>query len=331
MKKLMNDPQAYVADSLAGFAAAHSDIVRLHTDPLFVSRATPKADGKVGVISGGGSGHEPLHAGFVGTGMLDAAVPGPVFTSPTPDPIQAATSEADHGAGVVYLVKSYTGDILNFDTAAELAELDGIEVRQVIIDDDVAVEKSLYSAGRRGVAGTLLVEKITGAAAEQGASLDEVEEIAQRCVNNVRTMGLALSSCHVPHSDAPSFELDEDKVELGVGIHGEPGRRTGHFASADELTDQVLDPVLSDLNVESGDRVIALVNGMGGTPLSELYIVYRRVDQRLRELGVAVERSLVGDYTTSLDMQGFSITLMRVDDTLLDLYDAPAHTAAFHA
>ncbi|WP_151640989.1 dihydroxyacetone kinase subunit DhaK [Corynebacterium sp. 11A] len=331
MKKLMNDPHDYVAESIAGFAAAHSEHVQMHTEPLFVSRsaATRKEEGKVGLISGGGSGHEPLHAGFVGTGMLDAAVPGAVFTSPTPDPIQAATVEANRGAGVVYLVKNYTGDVLNFDTAAELAELDDIEVRQVLINDDVAVEDSLYTAGRRGVAGTLLVEKITGAAAERGDSLDEVVAVAETCVAQVRSMGVALSPCHVPHADQPSFELAEGDVELGVGIHGEPGRRTTTFGSADELTDAVLDPILADLSLAAGEKVIALVNGMGGTPLSELYIVYRRLAERLTEQNVTISRSLVGNYVTSLDMQGFSISLMRVDEQLLALYDAPAHTPAF--
>ena len=331
MKKLMNDPHDYVAESIAGFAAAHSEHVQMHTEPLFVSRsaATRKEEGKVGLISGGGSGHEPLHAGFVGTGMLDAAVPGAVFTSPTPDPIQAATVEANRGAGVVYLVKNYTGDVLNFDTAAELAELEDIEVRQVLINDDVAVEDSLYTAGRRGVAGTLLVEKITGAAAERGDSLDEVVAIAETCVAQVRSMGVALSPCHVPHADQPSFELAEGDVELGVGIHGAPGRRTTTFGSADDLTAAVLDPILADLSLAAGAQVIALVNGMGGTPLSELYIVYRRLAERLTEQNVTISRSLVGNYVTSLDMQGFSISLMRVDEQLLALYDAPAHTPAF--
>ncbi|CAB0619147.1 dihydroxyacetone kinase subunit DhaK [Corynebacterium diphtheriae] len=326
MKKLINDPHDVVAETIAGFVAAHKDVVT--SDGQFVERAEPKAQGKVGIISGGGSGHEPLHAGFVGYGMLDAAVPGPVFTSPTPDPIVAATKAADHGAGVLYIVKNYTGDVLNFDTAAELAEFDDIEVSQVIVDDDAAVEDSLYTAGRRGVAGTVLVEKIAGAAAERGDSLAEVAAVATEVVKNTRSMGVALTSCTVPHVGKPSFDLGDSEVEIGIGIHGEPGRRREPMSSADAITDQLLDPVVEDLGLCEGERVIALVNGMGGTPSSELYIVYRRVAERLGQLGVVVERSLVGNYVTSLDMQGASVTLMRVSDELLELFDAPVNTVA---
>ncbi|CAB0574932.1 dihydroxyacetone kinase subunit DhaK [Corynebacterium diphtheriae] len=326
MKKLINDPHDVVAETIAGFVAAHKDVVT--SDGQFVERAEPKAQGKVGIISGGGSGHEPLHAGFVGYGMLDAAVPGPVFTSPTPDPIVAATKAADHGAGVLYIVKNYTGDVLNFDTAAELAEFDDIEVSQVIINDDAAVEDSLYTAGRRGVAGTVLVEKIAGAAAERGDNLAEVTAVATEVVKNTRSMGVALTSCTVPHVGKPSFDLGDSEVEIGIGIHGEPGRRREPMSSADTITDQLLDPVVEDLGLCAGERVIALVNGMGGTPSSELYIVYRRVAERLGQLGVVVERSLVGNYVTSLDMQGASVTLMRVSDELLELFDAPVNTVA---
>ncbi|AEX47483.1 dihydroxyacetone kinase subunit DhaK [Corynebacterium diphtheriae] len=326
MKKLINDPHDVVAETIAGFVAAHKDVVT--SSGQFVERAEPKAQGKVGIISGGGSGHEPLHAGFVGYGMLDAAVPGPVFTSPTPDPIVAATKAADHGAGVLYIVKNYTGDVLNFDTAAELAEFDDIEVSQVIINDDAAVEDSLYTAGRRGVAGTVLVEKIAGAAAERGDNLAEVTAVATEVVKNTRSMGVALTSCTVPHVGKPSFDLGDSEVEIGIGIHGEPGRRREPMSSADAITDQLLDPVVEDLGLCEGERVIALVNGMGGTPSSELYIVYRRVAERLSQLGVVVERSLVGNYVTSLDMQGASVTLMRVSDELLELFDAPVNTVA---
>lgn len=326
MKKLINDPHDVVAETIAGFVAAHKDVVT--SDGQFVERAEPKAQGKVGIISGGGSGHEPLHAGFVGYGMLDAAVPGPVFTSPTPDPIVAATKAADHGAGVLYIVKNYTGDVLNFDTAAELAEFDDIEVSQVIVNDDAAVEDSLYTAGRRGVAGTVLVEKIAGAAAERGDSLAEVAAVATEVVKNTRSMGVALTSCTVPHVGKPSFDLGDSEVEIGIGIHGEPGRRREPMSSADTITDQLLDPVVEDLGLCAGERVIALVNGMGGTPSSELYIVYRRMAERLGQLGVVVERSLVGNYVTSLDMQGASVTLMRVSDELLELFDAPVNTVA---
>lgn len=326
MKKLINDPHDVVAETIAGFVAAHKDVVT--SSGQFVERAEPKAQGKVGIISGGGSGHEPLHAGFVGYGMLDAAVPGPVFTSPTPDPIVAATKAADHGAGVLYIVKNYTGDVLNFDTAAELAEFDDIEVSQVIINDDAAVEDSLYTAGRRGVAGTVLVEKIAGAAAERGDNLAEVTAVATEVVKNTRSMGVALTSCTVPHVGKPSFDLGDSEVEIGIGIHGEPGRRREPMSSADAITDQLLDPVVEDLGLCEGERVIALVNGMGGTPSSELYIVYRRMAERLGQLGVVVERSLVGNYVTSLDMQGASVTLMRVSDKLLELFDAPVNTVA---
>ncbi|AEX77686.1 dihydroxyacetone kinase subunit DhaK [Corynebacterium diphtheriae] len=326
MKKLINDPHDVVAETIAGFVAAHKDVVT--SSGQFVERAEPKAQGKVGIISGGGSGHEPLHAGFVGYGMLDAAVPGPVFTSPTPDPIVAATKAADHGAGVLYIVKNYTGDVLNFDTAAELAEFDDIEVSQVIVNDDAAVVDSLYTAGRRGVAGTVLVEKIAGAAAERGDSLAEVAAVATEVVKNTRSMGVALTSCTVPHVGKPSFDLGDSEVEIGIGIHGEPGRRREPMSSADTITDQLLDPVVEDLGLCAGERVIALVNGMGGTPSSELYIVYRRVAERLGQLGVVVERSLVGNYVTSLDMQGASVTLMRVSDELLELFDAPVNTVA---
>lgn len=326
MKKLINDPHDVVAETIAGFVAAHKDVVT--SSGQFVERAEPKAQGKVGIISGGGSGHEPLHAGFVGYGMLDAAVPGPVFTSPTPDPIVAATKAADHGAGVLYIVKNYTGDVLNFDTAAELAEFDDIEVSQVIINDDAAVEDSLYTAGRRGVAGTVLVEKIAGAAAERGDNLAEVTAVATEVVKNTRSMGVALTSCTVPHVGKPSFDLGDSEVEIGIGIHGEPGRRREPMSSADAITDQLLDPVVEDLGLCEGERVIALVNDMGGTPSSELYIVYRRVAERLSQLGVVVERSLVGNYVTSLDMQGASVTLMRVSDELLELFDAPVNTVA---
>lgn len=326
MKKLINDPHDVVAETIAGFVAAHKDVVT--SSGQFVERAEPKAQGKVGIISGGGSGHEPLHAGFVGYGMLDAAVPGPVFTSPTPDPIVAATKAADHGAGVLYIVKNYTGDVLNFDTAAELAEFDDIEVSQVIINDDAAVEDSLYTTGRRGVAGTVLVEKIAGAAAERGDNLAEVTAVATEVVKNTRSMGVALTSCTVPHVGKPSFDLGDSEVEIGIGIHGEPGRRREPMSSADTITDQLLDPVVEDLGLCAGERVIALVNGMGGTPSSELYIVYRRVAERLGQLGVVVERSLVGNYVTSLDMQGASVTLMRVSDELLELFDAPVNTVA---
>jgi dihydroxyacetone kinase-like protein len=329
VKKLINDPGKTVDEGLAGFAAAHPDLVRLVVDPPFVVlRADAPLRGKVGLVSGGGSGHEPLHAGFVGYGMLDAAVPGAMFTSPTPDPILEATRQVSAGAGVLHIVKNYTGDVLNFETAAELALAEGIEVQSVIVDDDVAVKDSLYTAGRRGVAGTMLVEKIAGAAAERGDGLDKVAEIARTVNSRARTMGMALAPCTVPHAGEPSFELADDEVEIGIGIHGEPGRERIALEPADRLVDRLMEPILEDLPIQQGDRVVLLVNGMGGTPQSELYIVFRRAAEVLADRGIVLARSLVGSYVTSLEMQGVSITLLQVDDDLLELYDAPVQTAA---
>ena len=328
MKKIINDPKRVVDESVAGFGLAHADIIRVELDPIHVVRADAPIAGKVGIVSGGGSGHEPLHAGYVGFGMLDAAVPGAVFTSPTPDPILAATKAVDGGAGVLHIVKNYTGDVLNFETAADLAAADGITVRAIVTNDDVAVKDSLYTAGRRGVAGTVLVEKIAGAAAERGDSLDEVADLAERVNANARSMGLALTPCIVPHAGEPSFTLAEDEIEIGIGIHGEPGRRRIPLAGADEITELLLTPVVDDLGLSSGENVLLFVNGMGGTPASELYVVYRRARALLEERGVVVTRSLVGNYITSLEMQGMSITLLKLDDEMIELWDAPVQTAA---
>jgi dihydroxyacetone kinase-like protein len=305
-------------------------VVQVHTDPLFVSRAGGPVSGKVGLVSGGGSGHEPLHAGFVGDGMLDAAVPGAMFTSPTPDQIAPAFAAADGGAGVLAIVKNYTGDVLNFETAAELADADDLTVRTVVVNDDVAVEDSLYTAGRRGVAGTVAVEKIAGAAAARGDDLDAVVAVAEKVVANVRSMGVALTACTVPHAGKPSFDLPEDEIEIGIGIHGEPGRRRIPLAGADEITEMLLTPVADDLALASGESVLLFVNGMGGTPLSELYVVYRQARRLLEGRGVTVTRSLVGNYVTSLEMQGASVTVLRLDDELTALWDAPVRTAALH-
>ncbi|WP_306896649.1 dihydroxyacetone kinase subunit DhaK [Agromyces albus] len=328
MKKIINDPKRVVDESVAGFGAAHADLVRVEMDPIHIVRADAPIAGKVGIVSGGGSGHEPLHAGFVGFGMLDAAVPGAVFTSPTPDPILAATKAVDGGAGVLHIVKNYTGDVLNFETAADLASAEGIDVRSVVTDDDVAVKDSLYTAGRRGVGGTVLVEKIAGAAAERGDSLAEVAEVAERVNANARSMGLALTPCIVPHAGEESFTLAEDEIEIGIGIHGEPGRERIKLEPADGLVDRLLAPILEDLSFESGDRVLLFVNGMGGSPLVELYIAYRRAAEVLGERGIEIARSLVGNYITSLEMQGMSITLLRLDDEMVELWDAPVQTAA---
>ena len=328
MKKLINDPKNVVTEAVAGMAVAHPEILTVSMDPLFIARSGAPSVGKVAIVSGGGSGHEPLHGGFVGFGMLSAAVPGPVFTSPTPDPILAATKAVDGGAGVLHIVKNYTGDVLNFETAAELAEAEGITVRSVIVNDDVAVKDSLYTAGRRGVAGTVLVEKIAGAAAERGDDLDTVAGIAEKVNAQVRTMGVALAPCIVPHAGEPSFTLDEDEIEIGIGIHGEPGRERIPLEPADSIVDRVLPHIVDDVPFASGDEVLLFVNGMGGTPLVELYIVFRRAAELLAEQGISVTRTLVGNFTTSLEMQGFSITVLKLDDELTTLWDAPVHTAA---
>ena len=328
MKKLINDPKQVVTESVEGFGAAHADLVSVHPDPLFITRKDAPRQGKVGLVSGGGSGHEPLHAGYVGLGMLDAAVPGAMFTSPTPDQILPATTAVDGGAGVLHIVKNYTGDVLNFETAAELAEAEGVTVRTVLVNDDVAVEDSLYTAGRRGVGGTVLVERIAGGAAERGDTLDAVTAIAQRVIDNVRSMGVALAACTVPHAGQPSFDLTDDEIEIGIGIHGEPGRHRIAMENADGITGRLMEPILADLKVGSGEKVLLFVNGMGGTPASELYIVYRRARQLLEEQGITVERSLVGNYITALEMQGASITVLRLDEEMVELWDSPVLTAA---
>ncbi|CAL8977427.1 MAG: dihydroxyacetone kinase subunit DhaK [Actinobacteria bacterium] len=329
MKKLINDPANVVAETLAGFQAAHADLVTVHFDPDYVVRADAPVQGKVGLVSGGGSGHEPLHAGYVGKGMLDAAVPGAVFTSPTPDPILDATKAVDGGAGVLHIVKNYTGDVLNFETAAEMAEMEGITVKAIVVNDDVAVENSTWTAGRRGVGGTVLVEKIAGAAAERGDDLDGVLAVATKVNDNVRSMGMALTACTVPHAGKPSFDLGEDEIEIGIGIHGEPGRKRVPMATADEITDMLVDPILEDMKPEAGSKVLLFVNGMGGTPEAELFIVYNHARKRLMDAGLEVARSLVGNYITSLEMQGCSVTVLKLDDEMTELWDAPVLTPAF--
>jgi dihydroxyacetone kinase-like protein len=327
MKKLINDPAMVVDDALAGMAAAHPDLVRV-IEPHVVVRKDAPRQGKVGVISGGGSGHEPMHGGFVGMGMLDAACPGAVFTSPVPDQMLAATKAVDGGRGVLHIVKNYTGDIMNFELAAELAEAEGIDVAAVVIADDVAVQDSLYTAGRRGVGGTVLAEKIVGAAAEEGQDLAAVKALCERVQANVRSMGMALTSCTVPAAGKPTFEIGDDEMEIGIGIHGEPGRERRKLATADEITEMLLTPILDDLPFTSGDNVLAFVNGMGGTPLIELYVVYNKVAQLCAARGVTIARNLVGSYITSLEMAGCSITLLKLDDEMTRLWDAPVHTPA---
>jgi dihydroxyacetone kinase-like protein len=328
VKKLINRPEDVVRESLAGLAAAHPGLLRVDLEAQIVVRADAPRAGKVALVSGGGSGHEPLHGGFVGPGMLDAACPGAVFTSPVPDQVLAAARAVDGGAGTVLVVKNYTGDVMNFRLAAEMAEDEGLAVASVVIDDDVAVEDSLYTAGRRGTGATLLAEKIAGARAEEGGSLDEVAGLVRRVNERARSFGIALTSCTTPAAGRPTFEIGPDEMEFGVGIHGEPGRRRQSMRSAAEIVAQVSELILGDLAPPAGGELLALVNGLGGTPLMELYLVYGELARLLEGRGLRVARSLVGSYVTSLDMAGLSITLLALDGELTRLWDAPVQTAA---
>ena len=328
MKKLINSPEDVVRDALRGMEAAHGDRLTISYDPYVIVRKDAPVQGKVGIISGGGSGHEPMHGGFVGPGMLDAACPGEVFTSPTPDQMLEATKAVNGGAGVLHVVKNYTGDVMNFDMAADMGKGEDIEVETVLTNDDVAVEDSLYTAGRRGVGVTVLVEKICGAAADDGKSLAEVAELGRRVNANGRSMGMALTPCITPGSGEPSFELAEDEVEIGIGIHGEPGRFRESIGPASQITERLMTPILEDLPFSSGDKVLAFVNGMGGTPLLELYVVYAEVAKIAQEHGLSIERNLIGNYITSLEMQGCSITLVKLDDDMVRYWDAPVNTPA---
>ena len=327
MKKLINKAEDVVREELQGIEAAHPDLVRVQYDPHVVVRADAPVQGKVGLISGGGSGHEPMHGGFVGMGMLDAACPGEVFTSPTPDQMHEATKAVNGGAGVVHIVKNYTGDVMNFDMAAELARSEGIEVESVLVDDDVAVQDSLYTAGRRGVGTTVLMEKIAGAAAEERRSLADVAAVAKKVNEQGRSMGMALTSCIVPAAGKPTFDLGDDEMEIGIGIHGEPGRERMKMKPVAEIVEMMATAVADDLPYSTGDKVLAFVNGMGGTPLIELYVVFNELNKFLKGRGVEISRNLIGNYITSLEMQGFSITLLKLDDDLTDLWDAPVKTA----
>ena len=325
MKKLINAVDDVLNESLNGFGAAHGDLVTVSLAPKFVTRVGGASQGKVALVSGGGSGHEPLHAGFVGKGMLDAACPGEVFTSPTPDQMLAAAQAVDGGAGILFVVKNYSGDVMNFEMAAEM--LDG-ESATVLTNDDVAVEDSLYTQGRRGVAGTVVVEKIVGAAAEDGADLAACQTLGASVNAATGSMGVALTSCTVPAAGKPTFELGEGEMEMGVGIHGEPGRRRVALATAEEIATEMLGAITESVDPKKGDQVLLFVNGMGGTPLMELYLVYQAAAVLCQDRGLTIARSLVGNYCTSLDMAGCSITLTRVDDEMLRLWDAPVHTAA---
>lgn len=325
MKKLINDVDDVVKDALVGIAAAHPEL-RVDHENRVIFRGTEPRPGKVGLVSGGGSGHEPLHGGFVGYGMLDAAVAGEVFTSPTPEPILAATREVDAGAGVLHIVKNYTGDVMNFEMAAELAAAEtGLRVESVVVDDDVAVQDSLFTAGRRGVGLTVLVEKIVGAAAEAGQDLDSVAALAREVNANGRSMGMALTSGTVPAAGTPTFDLSDTEMELGIGIHGEPGRKRVPMGTAKQVAAELVEPILADLDFTQGP-VIAMLNGMGATPQLELYLMYGEVEALLRERGVSVARNLVGNYITSLDMAGCSLTLLRASEEMLALWDAPVNT-----
>ncbi len=350
MKKLINNPEAVVKEELEGLALAYPDLIKVHFEPNFIYRADAPVADKVAIISGGGSGHEPMHGGFVGMGMLDAACPGEVFTSPTPDQMLEAAKMVNGGAGVLYIQKNYTGDVMNFEMAADLARADGIDVQNILIDDDVAVKDSLYTAGRRGVGATVLAEKICGAAAEKGYDLKKVSDLCRKVNLNARSMGMALTSCTVPAAGKPTFELGEDEMEIGIGIHGEPGQKRMDLKTADEITEMLaleiiedppysrtvrewdadkedwVDLELTDPSFKEGDQVLAFVNSMGGTPEIELPIIYRKLHEICEKKGLTIVRNLIGAYITSLEMQGCSITLLKMDDEMIELWDAPVKT-----
>ena len=351
MKKLINEVDDVVKEQLEGMAVAHPDLLKVHFEPNYVYRADAPVTNKVAIVSGGGSGHEPMHGGFVGMGMLDGACPGEVFTSPTPDQMYECANAVNSGEGVLFIVKNYTGDVLNFETAAELAHADGIKVQNILIDDDAAVKDSLWTAGRRGVGTTVLAEKIVGAAAEAGYDLDQCADLCRKVNQYGRSMGMALTSCTVPAKGTPTFDLPDDEMEIGIGIHGEPGRERMKMKTADEITEMMTlaiidDPAytrtvrewdrekedwydleLTDEPFQSGDQVIAFVNSMGGTPVSELYAVYRKLAEICGAKGLTIVRNFIGPYITSLEMQGFSITLLKTDDEILKFWDAPVNTA----
>ncbi len=329
MKKLINEPSAVVDEMLDGMVAAHPDEVRRLPDSNVLVRADAPVEGKVAVVSGGGSGHEPTHAGYLGPGMLDGAASGEVFTSPTADEVSEMVQACDGGEGVLMVIKNYEGDVMNFETAGEMAEMESdVDVAQVVVNDDVAVEDSLYTSGRRGVCGTIFVHKVAGAMADEGGDLDEVQRVAQKVIDNVATMGTALTSCITPEKGEPTFDLGEDEIELGIGIHGEPGVERTETMSADDITERLAENVLDDLDLDSGTEVATIVNGMGGTPLSELYIVNRKLQSILEDEGLETWDAWVGDYMTSLDMQGCSVTVLALDDELKELLAHPVETPA---
>ena len=328
MKKLINQVDDIVNEMLDGMTAAYPQYVR-RLEGFDVLVRSEGSQGKVVLISGGGSGHEPAHGGFVGKGMLDAAVAGAVFTSPTPDQIYEAIKAADGGKGVLLVIKNYTGDVMNFEMAADLARDEGIEVEQVITADDVAVENSTWTTGRRGIAGTIFVHKLAGACAEAGGSLAQVKSVAEKVIANVRSMGMAVDACTVPAAGKPSFDLAEDEIEIGIGIHGEPGVNREKISSVNDIADKLLDKIFAEGIYNSGDEVAVMVNGMGGTPLMELFVAHKHIKEVLNGKGIKVYKTLVGNYMTSLDMEGFSITLLKLDEELKKYLDAPADTPAF--
>ncbi|MGB9679270.1 MAG: dihydroxyacetone kinase subunit DhaK [Thermoanaerobacteraceae bacterium] len=329
MKKIINNPETVVKEMLEGLLDAHSSYVRkLENTDVIVRKNAPVA-GKVGLVSGGGSGHEPAHAGYVGYGMLDAACPGAVFTSPTPDQIYEAIKAVNSDKGVLLIIKNYTGDVMNFEMAKEMAQMEGIEVDEVIVNDDVAVENSTWTQGRRGIAGTVFVHKIAGAKAEKGGDLKEVKKVAEKVIANVRSMGMAITPCVVPAAGKPSFTLAEDEMEIGIGIHGEPGTHREKLKTADEIVEHLMDKILLDLPYKQNDEVAVMVNGLGATPLMELYIINRKVSNILKEKGISIYKTYIGEYMTSLEMGGFSISLLKLDNELKELLDEKADTPAF--
>lgn len=328
MKKIINNPELVVEDMLAGMVAAHPDYVRKLDNATVLVRANSPVQGKVALVSGGGSGHEPSHGGYVGKGMLDGAVAGAVFTSPTPDQVYEAIKAVDSGNGVLLVIKNYTGDVMNFEMAKDMAEMEGIQVSTVVVNDDVAVENSTYTAGRRGIAGTVFIHKLAGAKAETGASLEEVTRVAEKVIDNVRSMGMSISSCIVPAAGKPNFTLAENEMEIGMGIHGEPGTHREEIKTSDEITEHLVNKILDDMHLEDGTEVAVMVNGLCSTPLMELYIVNKKVNEMLTEKGIKIHKTFVGEFMTSLEMAGFSITLLKLDDELKELLDAPADTPA---
>src|SRR5690554_768891 len=327
MKKIINRPETVVQEMLNGMATAHPELVRVEGFNVLIRKE--KKESKIALISGGGSGHEPAHGGFVGYGMLDGAVSGEVFTSPTPDHILEAVKAVDTGKGVLFIIKNYSGDVMNFEMAAEMAEMEGIAVEKVIVNDDVAVENSTYTTGRRGIAGTVFVHKTAGAMAERGASLEEVKRVAQKAVSSVRSKGMALSSCIVPSAGKATFSLAEDEMEIGLGIHGEPGVEKTKIKTADEIACNLFESIVEDLAFKAGEETVLLVNGLGATPLMELYILNNSVQELCRKKGIKVFKTYVGEYMTSLEMAGASLSLLKLDKELKDLIKAPADTPAF--